>query len=131
MKIYTSYFANLRGLAKAGIQPVAIVRSPPKWYQGPNYQTLAPSYDNFRINDKNLFRTRFLVQLGGLDPKAILEDLQDLSNGQDIALLCYENVLGGDWCHRQVVAEWLHKSLGIKIEEFQAIGPDEDQLSLF
>lgn len=41
MKIYTSYFGMLNKLERAGIEPVAICRGKPKWFNGNKfYQSL-------------------------------------------------------------------------------------------
>ncbi|MBO7122326.1 MAG: hypothetical protein J6V90_03480 [Treponema sp.] len=37
----------------------------------------------------------------------------------DVFLLCFENVLEGETCHRRWLAKILHKSFGLKIEEWR------------
>ena len=45
MKIYTSYFGNLKNLKKNHIIPIGVCRFPPKWFDGPNLISIAPSKD--------------------------------------------------------------------------------------
>lgn len=45
MEIFTSYYGRTKQLRKAGIEPVAISRGVPKWYDGASYQALAPTVD--------------------------------------------------------------------------------------
>lgn len=44
MKIYTSYFGRLKKLESAGIEPVAICRGKPKWFNGRCVDKLAPTW---------------------------------------------------------------------------------------
>lgn len=44
MKIYTSYFGRLNKLERAGIEPVAICRGKPKWFNGRCVGKLAPTW---------------------------------------------------------------------------------------
>jgi uncharacterized protein (DUF488 family) len=46
----------------------------------------------------------------------VLLDLQKLAGDKIPCLLCYEKP--GDFCHRHIVAEWLHNNLGVHVEEF-------------
>lgn len=40
-----------------------------------------------------------------LDFDVIMRELSELSEGKDVALICYEK--SSDFCHRHLVAEWL------------------------
>ena len=53
--------------------------------------------------------------LGRLDPKEVEDHLYFMSDGMDIALVCYEKT--GDFCHRHLVAEWL-RAADIPVEEW-------------
>jgi len=46
--------------------------------------------------------------------------------GKDVVLLCFEDVRKGDndWCHRVMLAEWLHQKTGLKISELPDPTPD-------
>ena len=47
--------------------------------------------------------------------KYLRENMQE----KDIFLLCFENVLEGEVCHRRWLAEILRKSFGLNIEEWK------------
>lgn len=120
MNIYTSYFGKLKAIEKAGILPVSIAVSPPKWYMGPQYRALAPRYDMLRM-DSETYLIHFNAILNGLSAEKVLKDLKhisDMNGGKDIALLCFEKP--SDLCHRQYVAKWLLQEEERKTEEFQA-----------
>jgi hypothetical protein len=50
--------------------------------------------------------------LDKLDPRQVLNDL----GGDNCIMLCWEPP--GQFCHRQVVAAWLKKELGLDVPEF-------------
>lgn len=118
MKIYTSYFGNLRKLHQAGIFPVSIARWNPKWFEGTSYKVVAPLPDMLR---DNITREQYIRQyrsrvLWNLRPERILQDLQMMTGGRDCALLCYEKP--GDFCHRRLLADWMLEQAGLEIPEF-------------
>lgn len=120
MKIYTSYFANLKKLPN-DVVPIAICGKSPTGYKGLEYKVLAPKYGFFQEwkqnHDNDFYIKHFYDEvLNKLDAKRVCENLQILSGGQDVALICYEKP--GDFCHRHLVAEWLSKELGIEVNEF-------------
>ena len=114
MKIYTSNFGNLRKLREKFILPIAIVRYAPKWYDGFNYQRLAPTSPMLSYGEPE-YRVAFGKLLNHLNPHAIVGELTAISGGKDIALLCYEK--DGEFCHRHLVADWL-KANGYDVTEF-------------
>ena len=50
-----------------------------------------------------------------LDPKEVFKELETLSNGKDIVLLCFEK--RNEFCHRHLFASFLEENLGICIKE--------------
>ena len=50
-----------------------------------------------------------------LSQEKVVADLEKLSGGKDIALICYEK--SGSFCHRHAVARWLGKA-GFVVKEF-------------
>lgn len=121
MKIYTSYFGNLRKLHQAGIFPVSIARWNPKWFGGTSYKVVAPLPDMLR---DNITREQYIRQyrnrvLWNLRPERILQDLQMMTGGRDCALLCYEKP--GDFCHRRLLADWMLEQTGLEIPEFGVV----------
>ena len=65
--------------------------------------------DNFQYTER--FNQEILDKL---DKEEVLKFLDSFET--DIILLCYEK--SGDFCHRHIVAEWLHNNLGVHVEEF-------------
>ena len=121
MKIYTSYFANLKNLEKDDIVPIGICCYPPKWFKGPNLRVIAPSPDilekckSSHAEYEKRYRTEVLSLLK--DANILLERISFISGGKDAALCCYEKP--SDFCHRHILAKWLEEHTGIKVEEFE------------
>lgn len=117
--IYTSYFAKLRQLPD-DIVPISICAKPPSWYKGLEYKVFAPTYDILmrykRDGDKGAYTYNFydqiLSKLDGCEEESIL---CAMSQGKDVALLCYEKP--SDFCHRHLVADWFNK-YNVKAEEY-------------
>lgn len=112
MKIYTSYFAKLRSLPE-NIVPISICGKAPEWYTGLQYKKLAPKYGFFmewkKTHDNDYYIEHFDSEvLNLLDAKTVYEELSKMSDGKDIALICYEKP--SDFCHRHLVAKWLTKN---------------------
>lgn len=112
--IYTSYFANQRKLAH--LKKVSISRFPPKWFQADEYALeLAPSkellneYKNGNVSDEEYDEIYKQETLSKLNP----EDIFHKYDGA--VLLCYEKT--GDFCHRNIVSQWLQEN-GFEAGEF-------------
>lgn len=137
MRIYTSYFANGKKLSSANVMMVGIVLFLPKWFHGASLKQLAPSYSIF--NDKPFSEERYTQRfrhevLSRIDPYWVIEALERLGGGRDVAICCYEKP--GDFCHRHLVAQWLTENTGIEVTEFgeddkKTETPQPRQLSLF
>lgn len=135
MKIYTSYFGNLKRLMKAGITPIGIAQFPPSFFYGTSIKELAPAPFMLgkNITPKQyveLFNSRIL---GRLQQGDVVKRIEQLALGKDVALLCYEK--DPEECHRTLVANWLNKA-GYKVEEFEGYKnkpsqPLPPQLSFF
>ena len=117
MNIYTSYFANLKKLPK-DIIPISICGKAPNWYKGIQYKILAPKWEFFKLwkyktygfeqyyqNNDYYIKKFYELVLNKLDYKTVINRLSQLSDGKDVALICYEKP--SDFCHRHLVAEWL------------------------
>lgn len=121
MKIYTSYFANLKNLEKDDIVPIGICCYPPKWFKGPNLRAIAPSPDilekckSSHAEYEKRYRTEVLSLFK--DANILLERISFISGGKDTALCCYEKP--SDFCHRHILTKWLEEQTGIKVEEFE------------
>lgn len=124
MKIYTSYFAKIKELESVGIVPIAICAKCPEWYHGAVYKVLAPTYDCLmaykRDKDADAYVARYKKEtLNNLSPSGVFERLRALSNGNDIALICYEK--SSDFCHRHIVAAWFNQYLNLGVEEWGGV----------
>lgn len=70
--------------------------------------------------------------LSKVNPQELIQTIQRFSNGQDVALCCYEKP--GDFCHRHILAKWLTEKTEIEIKEFGVVErkePKYEQASLF
>ena len=69
-----------------------------------------------------------LDRVGIGEARRILHDISSGHGDRDIVLLCFEDVRkSGEWCHRQLIADWLNEH-GTNAQEPKEV---ERQLSLF
>lgn len=120
MKIYTSYYGKLRNLPDT-ITPISIAAKKPNNLKIKEYKKLAPKWTFFqewkKNQDNDFYIQHFYDEvLNNLNPSKVLEELTNLSDGKDIALICYEK--SGDFCHRYLVSKWLMKYFDIDIQEW-------------
>lgn len=120
MKIYTSYFGNLEKIPKE-IVPIAICLKLPKFYDGKVYQKIAPTagiLSRWKVNeDEEEYEVDYKRWvLDKHTQEEIYEEIKGLSEGKDVALLCYEKPR--DFCHRHLFAEWM-KNKGYDVKEFE------------
>lgn len=130
MKIYTSYFANLKNLEEAGIYCVSICNKVPGFFNGPNIESVAPNNSILwqykksgqTDEDREIYKKRYIEEVlcaYRFHPEYFTDLLKSFSKsegGKDIALLCYEKP--GYFCHRHILADWLNSRLDCHIEEF-------------
>lgn len=129
IKIYTSYFARIKNLDKAGIVPISIARYSPRFFHGDVILDVAPVGAMLSMNEEE-YKIAYREILRKVDVNKLLVKIQVLSKGKDAALLCYEKP--GDFCHRRLLAEWIEKSVGIEVPEWGiSKNPKVEQLSLF
>jgi uncharacterized protein (DUF488 family) len=87
---------------------VSIARYSDK-FDVPKYDKLAPSgsllykVKNGIYNQFQYIR-EFNHYLTTIDPETVAEELNQMSGGKDVVLLCYESP--NKFCHRQLVASW-------------------------
>ena len=113
--IYTGYFAMVKRYTEAGLTPVSIARFN-RYFSGIKYPALAPPAEMIKM-DEGEYIPRYKEQvLGTLNPSEVADELQKL--GGQVILLCYEKP--ADFCHRQLVSEWL-RNAGIESEEFPCV----------
>ena len=125
MKIYTTYFANVRNLPDE-VVPIAICGKPIFNWIYPAYKKLAPKWSFFSVwqktRDNDYYIEHFHEEvLWKLDPHTVVNELSEISEGKDCALVCYE--APDKFCHRHLVADWLN-SAGYDVNEF---GVDDEK----
>lgn len=122
MKFYTSYFGRLGALRQAGIVPICIARGIPKFYGGSVEQSVAPYSWMLKggITREQYIDAYLYKVLKNVDPNKFLLKCEEISQGRDVALLCYEKPT--DFCHRHLLAEWIEKETGVEVKEFGVIG---------
>jgi hypothetical protein len=80
---------------------------------------IAPPGWLFNEYDREVFTRKYrqnIEKIGAKRVRDILRGYEDL--GKDVVLCCYEDVRKpGEWCHRQVFAEWWMDKTGELIEE--------------
>jgi hypothetical protein len=116
VRVFTSYFGNLRKLP-AGTLAVGIAVGPPPWFRGPSYKALAPTRLMLRMSEAD-YNHNFNLILADNDPTTVIRDLRALAKkagASAVALCCWERP--GESCHRRRVAEWLEDALGIEVAE--------------
>lgn len=116
-KVYTGYFAQIKKHKAAGCKVISIARFSPKWFDGEECKTLAPSADllnRYRsgITDSNAYDEEYIQYLTGID---VLNVVEGLRSEEDVILCCYEKP--SDFCHRHVLARYCEQ-LGINITEY-------------
>ena len=115
-KIYTSYFGNLLKLKEKRIKPISIALFPPKWYAGDELLNLAPDSAIFAGYKENIiseerFKKFYEYKIKQIGKEKILKMIEDIAEGQDVALVCFE--APGCFCHRHILADYLN------IEEYK------------
>jgi uncharacterized protein YeaO (DUF488 family) len=129
VKIYTTYFAKLKKLP-SDIIPVPISNSIPgtpsdntsySSLYNMKYKKLVPPWyvvkDYQSDHDEMKYTQRYEeLILDHLDASKVYADLERMSGGNDVALVCYEKT--GGFCHRHLVAEWLKKA-GYDVDEWE------------
>ena len=132
MKIYTSYFGNIKRLKEAGVMPVCISKWKPKFYQGSVMSSVAPTRymlsDECSTEEYIKLYEGILTRLGANN---IYNEIKSISKGNDVALICYEKP--GDFCHRHLLSDFLNRNLNLDISEFVSVEPKKQiiQTSLF
>ena len=120
MKIYTSYFGNLEKIPEE-IVPIAICLKLPKFYDGKVYQKIAPTagiLSRWKANeDEEEYEEDYKRWvLDKHTQEEVYKEIEGLSKGKDVVLLCYEKP--HDFCHRHLFAEWM-RNAGYDVREFE------------
>jgi len=115
MKIYTSYFGNLKNLK---METFSIARYSPQWYAGERLSCLMPSsvlLKKSRNENMPLEGEYEKLYIAELDSKKneIKREIEKISKNKDIVLLCYEK--DENECHRKLAGKYL-AFLGFDVE---------------
>ncbi len=114
--IKTGYFAQAHVYFSAGYELISISKFPPKSFNGLKYFPLSP----FKLDypSLELYVNDFKSKLDSLNASKVVNDLIELSNQKPVVLLCFERP--DDFCHRQIVADWLNSEIpDLGVEEFK------------
>lgn len=127
MKIYTSYFANMKRIKEKfpNVFFISIAAKKPDYIDIMEYKKLAPKFSFWKIWKNNISKkgindyyiAEYQKQvLSLLNPKIVLYELEKMtSKSEMVVLLCYEKPK--DFCHRHIVADWITKNTNTKIKE--------------
>jgi len=127
MKIFTGNFANKKKYLKTGLAPISIARFN-NYCNVALYPKLAPPPHIIFLDEKR-YRQVYEDILNGLDPHKCYAELETISEGNDIVLLCYEKE--GQFCHRHIVAEWFRRTLKIEVIELGKMENEQIEPTLF
>lgn len=131
MKVYTSYFANMKQLEDSNVYPVAICNKVPSFFKGPNIESVAPNNSILYEYKKSAqdssaqehYKERYINEVlcaYRFHPEYFIDLLAFFSlqeDNKDIALVCYERP--EDFCHRHILAEWFNERIpNLNIIEF-------------
>lgn len=119
MKIYTSYFANLKNIP-SDIIPISIARKTPPWFDGLSIKLLAPDEHtllkyNYDGNHDRYIKEYSEEVLKLLYAPKLVHYFEVKSGGKDVVLLCYESP--EKFCHRHLLSDWLNKN-GFHCKEY-------------
>lgn len=103
MKIYTGNFANLKKYTQSGLHPISIALSS-RYFSGDSLKNLAPEW-SFKDDPENMYTPKFMAKINRLSKDVVLKEIESISKGKDVVLLCHEKY--GDFCHRHLVNKWI------------------------
>ena len=109
MRVYTSYYAKLSKIPES-FYPIAISCTVPDGINIPRYVSLAPPYSILSRYKEDKDSTAYEVEyretvLSHLEKDKVLRQLERMSGGKDVVLMCYER--SDSFCHRHIVASWI------------------------
>jgi hypothetical protein len=109
----TSCFSLYKGEGRISIARYA-PRNTPAGYH--TFRKLAPGNWFNSVSTSRYIELYEHDILAKLNPERTWNELHMLTGNVEPVLLCYE--LPGEFCHRQLVARWFRRELGIAVEEY-------------
>jgi len=113
-----------QGVENGELAAVGITLYPPKKSFGyplsGNLKELAPNHKLFKVDDVVAFREPFfeLLESRWSQAEDRLLTLMAMNPDKDMSLLCFDRVdRPEDWCHRQIVAEFISKKWEMEVME--------------
>ena len=133
--MWTSYFGMLGRIEKSPeLCPISIALRTPRWATGvQRLRDLAPTQSMIAGMEIGEYRPLYEAILAQLDPDDVLERLQEMAEGRQPVLLCFEKppFTAGHFCHRRMAADWLESHMGQAVPEWQPAQHEPDhQLNL-
>lgn len=111
----SSWFAKLPdghcriGISRGAPRGMSDYRRYPKLNPGPWFNSVSPVEYKKRYHEEILSR---------LDAAQVVRELADIANGGVPVLVCFEGAADKHgWCHRGLVAGWLHDELQLEVRE--------------
>ena len=135
LSMWTSYFGRLGGIQRSPeLCPISIALWTPRWADGvQRFADLAPTQSMVGGQALGEYRPRYEAILAKLDPDDVLGRLEEMAQGREPVLLCFEKppFTAGHFCHRRMAAEWLESHMGQAVPEWQPARHEGDhQLNL-
>lgn len=117
MRIWTSRYENQAAIARSKVIPVRITVGKPRFRLrhelAEEIHPFKPAGALFQMKDKEELRRALyarLNQVGIEEVRRILHDISSRHGDRDLVLPCFEDVKKpGEWCHRQLIADWLNE----------------------
>jgi hypothetical protein len=126
-QLAVSRYANQLAIIESGLVPVRMTIGHPRfklYYKlGGSIQELAPDPYMLKITDRDRFRALYRQKLYSNAP-VIVEALHRINaehGGRGLVLLCFEDLSKpGQWCHRQMLAEFFEEH-GVPCPELPSV----------
>ena len=127
MKVYTGNFANAKKYKDKGYFCISIALF---WRSNnvPSRTELAPAQE-YLYAPRAEYVARYKNGLAYLSAIEIMQKIRMLSGNRDAVLLCYEKE--GEFCHRQLAAEWLKRELNEEVKELGDMNHKSNQIKMF
>lgn len=117
MKIYTSYFGNVKTLQKHNVMIIGIALYPPRWMKVISLKQVAPTYSILKqtSSDEEYTRRYEAEVLSRVNIDQFVSEIERISKGKDVALCCFEKP--EEFCHRHLLAKRMQEH-GYDVQEY-------------